>query len=450
MMKNKVCEIMGADEGIKQKKVLKLIDLDTECLMKIFVFLSYKDLFSLRKVHAHYHNAVDYVLIANSKKRNKAPTLIICDEDIKLIKKYLEFVGNKMKYLKIDIEQGLCRLNTVPTVKSLIETYCNGGNIKYCSFNRFYINQTFVNKNIKFFNDLERLELHHCDMSQINLKLFLCYVAASSLKELQVTGYGLIIKPFNIFPIIAVSKLETCIMDLYNPSDHREYKTQMPTNLTLKTLNLGSYKYETAIIQNFPNIENLSYAIADDAEAVQQLKNLKKLVFSGVQITFCFNCLTELSKRNNLETLVLDFSGCIWFEDVQQVRLREALTKMTNLKELKLNLTEYNFSHLEKVAEHLTKLQKLHIQVHTIKSTSNMVIKTILGFVKASKFLRFLHVKLPLPSDKHQKLYDDIVNVRRTAGFNEVLQLNFGYCSEKISTLEEQKRYVRCNGKMAT
>lgn len=446
--KSNILKKVKLDEEAEQKKELQLIDLHTECLMKICAFLTYKDLLSLRKTHRHFHKAIDYILIANSKKQNKAPKLIVCLEDIQLIKEYLSIVGKEMKYLNVETERALCNQNIAPILQSIMAENCNAGNIKYCSLRSCFITQQYVEEYQNFFDGLIVLELKCCLILDTELKWFLDYVARSRLEKFQVTNKQLNV-PFNIFPIIAASNLETCIMNLRQPLNRKEYKTPMLTNSKLKTLNLGPYKYELAIIQHFPNIENFSYHLFDEQklEAISGLLKLKRLVLTGNNLSSCIGCLSEIAKRNTLEVLVLHLSDFTFQNNIDEL-FAENLRKMTNLKELKLNLLVYDLRYLKGVGEHLTKLQILHIQVCITMSASDEVINTVLNFVKASKDLRFLHIKIPLPSQKHQKLYDEIVTVRRTAGYNEVLQLNLDHCEEEITAVADQKRFVCCNGKL--
>lgn len=414
-------EQMKVEEVFEEKGKLKLIDLNKDCLIKLCRFLTHQDLLRLRKVHQHFHNAVDYVSIVNGRKSNKAPTLKILVWEVKLIEEYLQLFGKQIEYLKINLED--CDDSTEKIFKKSIENHCGGGNIKHCSFTRFTITESFFNKNKSFFNGLETLEIYLRNVQfEVDLRRFMGFVAKSNLKEFRLSGYKSDV-PLDIFPYIAASKLEVCKIRFRSNSmfcNVIEQDTEMPKNLTLKTLDIAPSQYDPAIIRHFPNIENLRILLQHDRplEPMKYLLNLKELSLQMLMATESIGCLSILAKPNKLEILTLYTNR--WNPNAATQKLfAETLKKMTNLRKLDIHFDFYDFSYLKEIGRNLTNLDSLRIFVRRTKSACNVVIETMLEFAISPGNLKTLILELPIPEEEVRGLYDEIVSRRQAIGFNK-------------------------------
>lgn len=62
---------------VKPEKITKIFDLPTECLIEIFKYLDYGDLYNLRQLHVALDDAIEYVV----RNRKFIFTIPSFDED---------------------------------------------------------------------------------------------------------------------------------------------------------------------------------------------------------------------------------------------------------------------------------------------------------------------------------------------------------------------------------
>lgn len=147
---------------------------------------------------------------------------------------------------------------------TLITKYCSVGNVKHCSFDEFKGFSKIVGQNLPFFTSLESLRLKLA----INYDEFQKIITFAT--TLKLNKFEIIVmncdNRMNFFEIIAGSKFETCIVDYDDDYKHPQWMYEpktlnvlIPTNLTIKYLDLGRLIYDPALLVHFPNIESLIY-----------------------------------------------------------------------------------------------------------------------------------------------------------------------------------------------
>lgn len=425
----------------------KLIDLNTECFIELFQYLSYKDLFNLNCVHSRFFDAIEYV-IGTSVSNNLTLSINFDDKnfrnELELLKRYLALFGRRMKCLKLKLEGSnwmhyrLCQRD----LQKAILVHCTNGNVKHCSFDNFLVEKRVFKMMLYFFSELLTLELvYSADVGKEYMFWLMHLVAVGELRIFKCSPITMCKLNFNILHCIAASQLETCVIDLCR---HIDYEIdELPVNETVKHLDLGRISYDPAILEYFPNIEHLRYNnvlhLGYSLQPISDLTKLKRFELSGSLTTECLFLLSELANRNHLES----FTYHEWYPTTE---VFDIICRMTNLTELCVNLTVKDCPRLPQLGHNLKNLRT--ISIHLIDDNKfDAVMSTILEFVKVAKCL--IQLKLAFLFGKlgyHQKLYENVVDIRQTNGFTDILLLKFFNCSEIILASEEQRRFVYCKG----
>lgn len=447
-------------EKEEEQFTTKLVDLNTECLIEICNYLNCKDLFNLKKTHWKFGDAIDYV-VSTSISDQMLFTINAesgdFQNDLSFVKKCLKTFGDRMKYLAIDLAhfnktnenaRAMCQND----VEKAVQDYCSvaGNNIRYAVFHNFRLRTTtFLNTNKSLFEGLDSLTWI-TDTDYINeekeLLDLLEFVTTSKLKEIIIIPFYLhqMRLNVNIFPKIAASQLERCIIALGKSKRYFD-KIELPINKTLKYLDLDECVYDLEILENFPNIEHLSYWYKKSPlEPILRLTKLRELELGGRLIMRVLPFLSKLADANQIES----FS---YIADATKDEIN-IFSKMTNLIELKICVTTENIHCLPQLAENLKKLRKItfFLSGNNDDHFCNDLHQMILKFVKMAKCLvvltlsMFLHEQIKFD---YQKLYDDLVIISKTRLSKEELLLQLFYCQAVIISSDEQRKYVRCQSK---
>lgn len=450
---------MAANENAK----VKLIDLDTSCLIRILKYLNYDDLYNLNQTHSSFNAAIEHVV--STKKFLFCIPAVYTDEWIvdyekslekmQQINNFLKVFGRDIQYLNIEFNcksdkfyVSLCNL-----FETAIECYCSNGNVKHCTFGNFNLRTEFVNDSGKFFKSMESLQIGNVVDEMDFYRIMDLVVLQGNLKMFTAEEQMLCSDTHTVFQKIAASHLETCIIDCESSWQNIDVSSMSPhskPNLTLKHLELRRLSYDLRIlVKYFPNIEQLNYWVEKNPpDPILQLTKLKKLSLD-FYMDECFEHVSffqQLGKRNQLESLKLTILiDSIFIDNRKKEQFIVALCKMTTLKSLKLHMDFAVTNYLVKIGRSLKGLKKFDFTIHipdaNNKQKSEMM-QALLDFIKSSKALCTL--KLWWNFDHLQKFYDELVLIRQIRSHNAVLNVHLlPWVCKSITATPEQQKFVK-------
>lgn len=475
----------------------KITDLQTKCLIEIFKYLDYEDLYNLKQSHVAFDDAIEYT-VRNGKFKFTIPSFDK-DEDylekFVKIKNFIQLFGTQIKYLNVISADGWVDVPRIiikfrKQLTTLIKNYCSGGNVKHCSFEELPVSMRFVNQNLPLFKSLESLRfkfaIEHSDFEE-----FIKFATQLELNRFEMTLMRCDMR-FNFFETIAASKFETCIVRILNNDDmddndmdddddfsdedddeedddgdhsrrmRKPKVTNAPisTNLTIKYLDLGYFIYDPAVLVHFPNIEVLKY-LEFSCKSLQPILLLTKL--KNLELRYSIECfdrmtsfLKKLSKENRLESLTLDDSyvhyrrGDEEYEDYTHVAKKFVviLSKMTNLRELNVEtIFKLTSQFLPQIAKNLKNLQRFRLEPSRdddddIYDYDIVAIKSkVLEFVAEARNLIQFEFGFDLKTNI-QRFYNDLVDIRRTQQSDKLLYIKIKH-GERISSSDEQSKYAK-------
>lgn len=208
-------------------------------------------------------------------------------------------------------------------------------------------------------------------------------------------------------------------------------------------------------MSHFPNIEALEFRLLNycPSDSIANMEKLQKLSleFKIEDFSEFLPILENLATRNSLKSLEL--SGYLRFAIVtdyfrDEDTIASVLCKMTNLKELKLDILMYSLErHLPQIGQNLRNLQKFCYKpmqrYRTREIDLNNILPKILRFVYEAEKLTHLILDLDLlQHDQVQYFYDNLVSIRRSQTANAVLYVNFFSSSSAVKSPGEEE-YVQ-------
>lgn len=295
------------------KEQMKITDLNKDCLLKIFKYLSLNDLCQLKLIsellkrnHPHFQQAVDYS-----------------------IRHFFVLFGNKINELKIDFSEHPAsskhRQSLIRFFQNLIRIHCSEKSFWNFRFGNFEPLNEFDSENTSFIQLLRQVEF----ISQNDIDWFSDMILVSKRND-EV--------PKNYRKILFTSE---------NPFD--------PVWLTY-----------------FPNIEYLflkNYSTIPLFNAVSDLTSLETLSLTADNIpsSVLSSFLSKLAERNTLEIFFIDITDIKDNDNDVMWPLEENLHKMTNLGNLsvrlitKMKIELKNADLLLKLIENVTNLTDLSL-----------------------------------------------------------------------------------------
>lgn len=441
----------------------RILDLNTDCLIEIFKYLSIEDVCEVKKIHPKFDDALDHVV----SKSNFVVPLIKCDEDdsesflfkIDLMRTFLSFFGKKIKYFNFRLHSYSMTAAYVISSRLMeifIYNYCINGDMKVCHFNGLIFDKEFF-ASIKHF--IESLEEIRVDVKYLDDFIWILdFLISLKIKRIQIEpNYWFEIDPCVLFMKIAKSELEavefsSILLGISGPAD-------IPINYTLKKLFLGhNVSFNLNYLKSFPNIENLRIQNREcySWDPILELVKLKNLVVTYANESRDFRrflaFLKNLAKENRLEVLEIadyqiHYSSDEGSDDGDVMRMDEddanvegtrsirslskVVSQMTNLKEL----TIFHGVNLKLIGLKLVNLRVFVINWYP----DNMNDAKLLEFLGYAKEL----VKLVLrpANGVNQGFYDAVVRIRKNQQNQKLLRIHTNGIQE-ITCSDEQKRYV--------
>lgn len=479
-----------------QKDPLKLIDLNTDCIIQICKYLNREDLCHFKMAHSHFDDAVDYIICANDTELPviHKETLV---HTLKFIKKYLQLFGDKIKNLKIPMRaKGLPHGKTINDVLELLITkYCSAGNIKHCAFRGFQPSKRFFETNSNFLSGIHILKLGFKQDGSLDW-LIDSLLTSQKLLNLSLYACGTL-DELNLFSKIAASQLESFQCELTKSNSKRKHHdiSKIPINHTLVHLAIWEFDMNPAYLSCFPKLESLEIEADRETshmlEPILNLAALKKLwfVFQVRDVAPIAAFLSKLSDQNKLTTLTIycdddandDDENFIFNDDdanddgnandqddngdddnamdtdnsdeeeivynpnpyeATEIKLASILCKMTNLTELEVYIMPTFYQQLPLLGHRLKNLRTFSFS----HSHSRKIISAekLLDFLKKARKLITLEVGHTL--NNFQQFYDDSVKIRQNQANEEILYVKTNNSNdEAIHVTSEQKKYVILN-----
>lgn len=470
-------------------KGMKIIDLNKDCLINIFKYLSYTDLYNLNGIHAAFNAAVDHVARTVSFELSITKFDSIGWKEMKHIDNFVKTFGDRISHLKIRIarDSSVCSKLMHTHLELLIEQYCCNGNVRFCSFiDRFVLTKEFLQRNKKIFKSLQSLRIDYL-MENDNLLWLMDFVVSNEIKKFQLCGGHLSITT-QVLKKIASSKLETCILRVLSKDKISDQISNLPINRNLKHLNLFGVSFNPAHLIHFPNLETLEFFKykKHPLDPILELPQLKKLhlIYQNNRFLEIAPFLMKLAKQNKLESFNLDndyydeeederrqehedrqeryndflaYANFIstdddlraYYEDFEydfseydqdddgddDIDDRKAtshlmaniICKMPNLNELTLYTICALKEHLPRIGKKLNKLQRLHVQPFDDRDVNKrkQAVEKLKILIKEAKNLNYFYFECE--EVDIAKLYADLVKIRKSQKNKKVLLIHFPY-----------------------
>lgn len=409
---------------------LKITDLNDDCLIGIFKYLKFKDLFTLFHIHKRFHCAIAGALQHVRVEIYPSNT----DAEWEKIERFLKVLGNKIPKLGFlfhpDVE-GFHRTN------KLIQDYCSNGNVKDCMISDtcFHTSRRkeFFKDNINFFKSLKTLFVPGLPNDDFKTLLQI----TTGLKQLHCFN-GIDSCDINLLADILSLELEKlyirCLANI-----PQEKISGLPVNSTIKELTLYHFNdKEPSLFNRFQSIE--SFTLDGSAANVTtllsfNLEKLKKLDFFAtedfkktVAASNFEQLFFKLADFNNLEEL--NFVVDVVPLDVSE-NIAMHLSRMTKLKVLDLSGSYTSLkSYLFRLAFHLGNLQKYVISIE--EDIDIFVWESIvIGVASLAKNLKKLVLYQCFAADlNYHELYAKLVRVRENK-FEHVFYIEINDSSTK-------------------
>lgn len=451
-----------------------IFDLNTDCLIEICKILDNENLLNLKIAHKAFGDAIDTVVSTRDIQFIECWNEENIESAVKEMKKSAKFLtqfGHKLKRLSIDVRDVTAAFDSSRRsieslischYQTLIESFCSNGNVKYCSFSNFDMPAEFLKDNFAFFDSLDYLEIefNYGYKTKIpDFMLLLHFIATTKIKNLRISiEFDYTDIKDNILPIIATSQLESLEIRTLIVQDLDYVDDNIPINTTLKILHCSCclYSFDLRYLSHFPNIESLvlnpSSSSCDQPDFIANLNKLQKLTlvsYFGYAEEY-LPVVPNLAIKNSLKFLQLScliyYPDCLSDmkmekEEVKQHedKLASALSKMTNLEELILQMS-YSFErYLPQIGRNLYNLKKITYSKNNDKL--NYVLSKLLQFVHEARNLTELTLYLDL-KEQSQYFYDNLVRIRRSQAANAVLCVTFKGSSNVLKSVDHEK-YVK-------
>lgn len=435
---------------------LKILDLNNDCLIKVFTHLNYTDLLNVSKASDEFKYAVDAICCVTQfeftiNMENEVDMLV----KMSPIEDFLLLFGEKIKGSKIELN---CKpwqadYNIIHDhLESFITNYCVDANITECVLNFFVLRKSFFEKNREFFASLELL-LIHSEVEPVNyFDWLLDFLPESKLKTFGLTcamyhkdGNGF---KFNLMSKIAASQLEACHI-LPNPKII-DTSTDVPVNQTIEYLHLREVSFDPVHLGKFPNIFNLTLNLCFDELdillPILNLTELKQLELSHpLQLPHAAEFLSKLSEMNTLVslTLVIFFVNANMDQERElENRLASYLCRMTNLNVLSI-LTDYKIQrHFPEIGRSLINLWSFSTWNPSNRSEDRRQNQEMgLELAREAKNLVLIKIDELL---SFQSFYKKLVKIRQEQGNNQILLVDsMRPVPRRFTASAEQKRFVK-------
>lgn len=409
------------------KKELNIIHLNDFCLIEIFKYLSFGDLFELHKVDSRIHKAIGTVLYQKNVK------VTIEDENILQIQSFLKIFKGQVRNLELSV----LSKSSKARAKILISLYCSDGVVEHFTSSYTIDSQflsEFIGKNKDFFKTLKTIEFHNGQMEDSILNMMFEQIPAIQTMRF----IGIINTIIDFLPKLVRCQLHTfegILLDILGNTANVE---NLPTISSIKTLILSTTFSELTVLNCFPNVENLNLTVLNyDAEfpnslsIIKNLKNLKQLTLvlesvSKVELESFLSAMADINKLDYLSLKLCQYVEKVNFET--NLDILPILCKFTNLKSLCLNTSWQFKSSLITLATNLTQLNRLEIKGDEMKFNKKFeILGTVCGIVSNAKNLHSLSTQFScdekLTKHFYEQLYDEISTIRENQSSKTILDV---------------------------
>lgn len=126
--------------------------------------------------------------------------------------------------------------------------------------------------------------------------------------------------------------------------------------------------------------------------------NLKKLTLELTDPASFNDFIWKLCERNNVEefNVICGFEN---WEDDWQTLFAKSLNKMTELRKLKINFANYDFSCLKAVTNRFVNLENITLKIRTTTNDTEVIVQETLQFLKCIGKIKYLDLHLPIPDE---------------------------------------------------
>lgn len=439
----------------------KIIDLNTDCLIKIFKYVNNVDLLHLLEAHEKFTDAVNYIAqnelceFAFTQREFKDDCLL----KLQYLEKFLQLFGNHLKGICISLpftqevlsfrfnppEMNWCencesyiefKNNTVTKVRSLIEQYCSENEqLEYFAVYTVAFGKEFFENNARLFKNVQILHLREALFFDERFDLSWIFNVMPNLKHLVIIEcsrnilMNKTIVPFDVIRKVAESQLKelTFLPGEELKFDHDD--TTIPINTTLMKLNIGRCNGRdlSFFAKHFPHLQAVRYNEENSQfrpsiaplVPILELQNLKhfSFIFDSKNLKEIELFVHQAALLNTLETLHLQSK----FEttefavnDTEMKRIEssifDGILRMTNLRKLGLELSfsSYDKPDLDEINQNLTNLRELSLHCRT-----QQCLDSILNFVKNNnKLTKLIIIKSDALKVGNIDFYNAIADIR--------------------------------------
>lgn len=355
------------------KNLSEFIDLNNDCLLELFKYLSAKDLCSLKQTNQRLYQLVEYYF--QSTYELKEREVIIKDIDGCKLRDILIHCGQFIRNLVIDSPRDYADMSDFNEnhgkyeqgtyyIGDLIANYCSE-NLKILRLNSVFLSG-FCKSNMRLvLNNLETIELNRCcgNADQI---LNHC----RNIKTLIQRNCGFFNTSDQHYLLLNEhAELESLIIQNDYQSD---LEPEVLINFFQNKRNIKRFQYLNRVsptptfllpifVESISNLEELcieletfSRTFSSDLESLNELNHLKRLEFNTDEISI-ESFVRKLTIKNKLE--------CFGVSDVcLNESLCNSLIKLTNLKVLKLIAPVRLFDDFFKIlSQHLVNLEEVYV-----------------------------------------------------------------------------------------
>lgn len=386
----------------EEEKLLKIIDLNDDCLIEISRYLNSKDLMALSEANSRFHSVIQSVV---------PHVCIDVNQNVNLegAGKFFKKFGDEMKIL---------RISNATALEQLVE-YLNGGQIenRELCYVTTVLNEEFIEENLTFFTSLKVFKLNYIKFTRH------CYEKIfNSITE---------VRELHLDKVVFCDEIELNDI-LTKMHSFRRLKAfgllfcrvntgvdcgLLPINTTIEELTLKQQGLNFTILNHFPNVRSLNARYLNETFDYKSfnMNNLRELslCYGGDnEEPLVRSLLSTLAQSNGLDCLELVAFTCAEFPE----QILQSVGKMTNLKELSLVSLGSIDVDIIAFAKNLKRLKKFAL-----------LSGTPVEVAKACEFLQLIPelemFRVPLLCTDFGSLFGDITQIRRSQNKKLIFEL---------------------------